>query len=161
MFACLAIVALAAALPLGARGADIPTTPFLRIETGMHGAAINGIAADATDRQLVTVSDDKTARIWSAGDGDLVATLRVPIGPGAEGGLYAVALSPSGKTIAVGGYSGISWDGGAEIISSTAPRGAGSAGSRSGREPTRSRISPSRPMASISRSRPTTGTVCA
>ena len=115
MFACLAIVALAAALPLGARGADIPTTPFLRIETGMHGAAINGIAADATDRQLVTVSDDKTARIWSAGDGDLVATLRVPIGPGAEGGLYAVALSPSGKTIAVGGYSGISWDGGAEI----------------------------------------------
>src|SRR5665213_2046370 len=104
----------AAAAPLAHAG-DIPTAPFLRIETGMHGAAINGLAVDAADGQLVTVSDDKTARIWSSTDGEPVETLRGPIGDGPEGGLYAVALSPSGKTIAVGGYTGICWDGGAAV----------------------------------------------
>jgi WD40 repeat protein len=108
-------VLLAALLPRAANSADIPTTPFLRIETGMHGGAINGIAVDAADRQLVTVSDDKTARIWSESDGELVATLRVPIADGPEGGLYAVTLSPSGKTIAVAGYTGLTWDHSASI----------------------------------------------
>ncbi|HXQ50350.1 MAG TPA: caspase family protein [Stellaceae bacterium] len=110
-----ALIVLAAVPAWGARAADIPTTPQLRIETGMHGGAINAIAVDAADKQIVTVSDDKTARIWSATDGDLVTTLRGPIGPGPEGGLYAVALSPSGKTIAVGGYTGIAWDNSAAI----------------------------------------------
>ncbi len=81
----------------------------------MHGAAINALAVDAADKQLVTVSDDKTARVWSTTDGSLVSTLRGPIDAGPEGGLYAVALSPSGKTIAVGGYTGITWDNSSEI----------------------------------------------
>jgi DNA-binding beta-propeller fold protein YncE len=98
-----------------ARSDEIPSSPFLRIETGMHGAAINGLAVDTADKELVTVSDDKTARVWSTTDGSLVSTLRGPIGAGPEGGLYAVALSPSGKTIAVGGYTGIAWDGSAGI----------------------------------------------
>ena len=106
---------LAAAAAPAAGAAAIPTAPVLRIETGMHGAAINGIAVDEADHELVTVSDDKTARIWSSATGALVATLRGPIGAGPEGGLYAVALSPSGKTIAVGGYTGLAWDGGAAI----------------------------------------------
>lgn len=95
--------------------AEIPVSPVLRIETGMHGAAVNGIAVDEADHQLVTVSDDKTVRLWSAADGELLATLRAAIGPGPEGGLYAATLSPSGKTIVVGGYTGISWDGSASI----------------------------------------------
>ncbi|HUZ75783.1 MAG TPA: caspase family protein [Stellaceae bacterium] len=98
-----------------AAAADIPTVPFLRIETGMHGAAINGIAVDEADQQIVTVSDDKTLRLWSETTGELLNTLRAPIGPGPEGGLYAAALSPSGKTIVAGGYTGITWDGSASI----------------------------------------------
>ena len=112
--ALIVVLLAAAAAPLAHAG-DIPTAPFLRIETGMHGAAINGLAVDAADSQLVTVSDDKTARIWSSTDGEPVETLRGPIGDGPEGGLYAVALSPSGKTIAVGGYTGIAWDGSAAL----------------------------------------------
>ena len=104
-----------ALLPASGMAAEIPTAPLLRIETGMHGAAINGIAVDQADQQLVTVSDDKTVRIWSTGNGQLLATGRGPIGRGPEGGLYAVALSPSGKTIAVGGYTGIAWDGSAAV----------------------------------------------
>ncbi|HZT51846.1 MAG TPA: hypothetical protein VFA22_07935, partial [Stellaceae bacterium] len=109
--ACFGLLAAAAA----ARAAEISVAPVLRIETGMHGAAINGIAADEADHQLVTVSDDKTARVWSATDGTLLTTIRAPVGPGAEGGLYAATLSPSGKTIVVGGYTGIDWDGSASI----------------------------------------------
>src|SRR5437867_9935537 len=110
---CLAF--LAGALPVAGRCADIPTAPILRIESGMHGASINGIAVDESHQQLVTVSDDKTVRIWSMADGQLVATARPPIGDGQEGALYAVTLSPSGETIAVAGYTGITWDGAAEI----------------------------------------------
>jgi WD40 repeat protein len=106
---------LALAAVTQARAAEIPTAPFLRIETGMHGAAINDIAVDEADKAVVTVSDDKTVRVWSATDGALLTTVRAPIGPGPEGGLYAVALSPSGKTIAVGGYTGITWDGSSSI----------------------------------------------
>jgi WD40 repeat protein len=111
----LLVIAAAFAASGRAGAADIPTAPFLRIETGMHGAAINGIAVDEADHEIVTVSDDKTLRLWSEASGDLVNTLRAPIGPGPEGGLYAAALSPSGKTIVTGGYTGITWDQGSSI----------------------------------------------
>jgi len=111
LFAALAAVSAACA-------ADIPTSPFLRIETGMHGASINAVAVaagDEKDAQLVTVSDDKTIRIWSLQDGALLRTARGPIGNGPEGALYAMALSPSGKTVAAAGYTGLTWNGSAEI----------------------------------------------
>ena len=94
----MALAAVAAVLPLRAGGAEIPTAPILRIETGMHGASINGIAVDQAHQQLVTVSDDKTVRIWSIADGQPVATARGPIGPGQEGALYAVdVLAGTGR----------------------------------------------------------------
>ena len=79
--------------------------PILRLETGTHGAAVRALAVDAKERLLLTVSDDKTARLWSAADGQALAVLRPPIGPGAEGRLFAGALSPDGNVAAVGGYS--------------------------------------------------------
>ena len=83
-----------------------PSTPFLRIETGMHTATIVGIDVDAAERFLVTASDDKTARVWDLHDGKLLQILRPPQGDGSEGMLYAAAISPDGNTIAVGGYTG-------------------------------------------------------
>src|SRR5205814_5091029 len=109
------LLVVAAVISVDALGAEISTAPILRIESGMHGASINGIAVDEAHQQLVTVSDDKTVRLWSMADGQLVATARAPIGDGQEGALYAVTLSPSGETIAVAGYTGITWDGAAEI----------------------------------------------
>jgi WD40 repeat protein len=109
------LVCLACFAAVGTRAAEIPTAPVLRIETGMDGAAVNGIAVDEASHQLVTVSDDKTLRVWSAVDGTLLTTVRAPTGPGPEGGLYAATLSPSGKTVVVGGYTGIAWDGSASI----------------------------------------------
>src|SRR5262249_14848799 len=53
--------------------------------------------------QVITVSADKTVRVWDAADGEPYRTFRLPIGPGDEGALYAAALSPDGKWLAVSG----------------------------------------------------------
>jgi WD domain, G-beta repeat len=88
-----------------------PTQPWLRPETRMHMAPIFGISADARRQLLLTVSYDKTARLWSLADGRLIRVLRPPIGSDFEGGLYTGALSPNGQIAAVGGQTGFAWDG--------------------------------------------------
>jgi WD40 repeat protein len=85
----------------------LPTEPVLRIETGQHGAGIWRIDTDAENRFAVTASDDKTVRVWSLPDGRLLRVLRLPLGFGHIGKAFAVAISPDGGTIAVGGYTGI------------------------------------------------------
>jgi len=98
--------------------AEPPADPILRIDPGMHTARINRIAVDARGRWLVTASLDKTARVWDLKTGQLQKVLRPPLGPGLEGMLYAVALSPDGATVAVGGWT--QFNGGTE---ETAPEG--------------------------------------
>ena len=88
---------------------EVPDSPILRIETGMHGAMINRIAIAAGGSEIITVSDDKTARRWSTKDGKALSVLRGPIGDGDEGALYAVAAA--GRLVAVGGRTGFAWDG--------------------------------------------------
>src|SRR5206468_467077 len=65
---------------------------------------------DAADRLIVTVSEDKTLRLWNAADGLLLRTIVPPTGKDDEGKLYAVAISPDGQTIATGGWTGFQWD---------------------------------------------------
>jgi WD40 repeat protein len=83
----------------------------LRIETGMHTAAIKRIGIDAQNRFLITGSYDKTVRVWELKTGTLLKTLRPPIGKGYEGRIFAVAISPDGRTVAAGGWTGFEWDG--------------------------------------------------
>ena len=78
------------------------TVPILRIEVGQHIGVINRAATDAHMQLLATVADDKTLRLWNLPEGTLYSTLRVPIGEQLKGALYAVALSPDGKTVEIG-----------------------------------------------------------
>ena len=78
--------------------------PQLRVEAGMHTAVARHVAVSSDGKRMVTASYDKTIRVWSLPDGRLENVFRIPIGEGFEGSIFAVALSPDGKTIAVGGW---------------------------------------------------------
>lgn len=104
--------------------AEPSVDPVLRIEAGTHTDIIKRIATDVTGRLVLTVSDDKTARLWSMGSNNggasmnpvmnagctLLRVFRPPIGAGFEGRLYCGALSPDGALAAVGGWTGYEWD---------------------------------------------------
>ena len=82
----------------------------MRLETGTHTAPIRAAATDAAGQMLATVSDDKTLRLWILPTGEPVRVLRPQIGGGAEGELKAVALSPDGRYVVTGGWTGFAWE---------------------------------------------------
>ncbi|WP_426958734.1 caspase family protein [Muricoccus radiodurans] len=107
----LAVLAGGQAPPPTGQGANGPSaTPVLRVEAGGHTAPVNRLAIDASGRLLATVADDKTLRLWSLPDGGARSVLRPPIGPGQEGELYAVALTPDGSRVFAAGFTGRGWD---------------------------------------------------
>ena len=84
--------------------------PVLRVAADMHTAAVKSIAVDAGGRLVLTVSDDKTARLWAMDAGKaatpsakLLRVLRPWMGDGLEGKLLACALNPAGTLAAVSG----------------------------------------------------------
>lgn len=92
-----------------ASAAELPKEPQLRIDGGMHTAMIRRLDVSADGKFLVTASEDKTARVWSLPDGRLLKTLRLPVAPGDVGKVNAVAISPDGKLIAVGGWDDVDY----------------------------------------------------
>lgn len=92
------------------KAVEPPSEPILRIENGMHTAAIRRIGIDAENRYLVAGSDDKTVRVWDLSTGRLIKILRIPVGDGHEGTVFAVAMSPDGRTIACAEWTGWQWD---------------------------------------------------
>ena len=77
--------------------------PIFHIEMGMHTSIISSIGVDAHNQFIVTGSQDKTVRLWELSTGRLLKIFRPPIGKGPVGMIFAVAISPDGKTIACGG----------------------------------------------------------
>ncbi len=94
LLACLLFTTIARAQPAP------DATLYLRVETGVHEADINHIAL-LPDGSIVSVSDDKTARIWSPDRLDPRGVIHSPIGEADDGALYAVAANQ--KLLAVAG----------------------------------------------------------
>ena len=90
--------------------AEPPQQPFLRVEAEAHIAPVARLATDATGSVLATVSDDKTLRLWNLPDGTPRLVIRPPMGPDAEGELYAVAMTPDGARVAAAGFTARSWE---------------------------------------------------
>jgi WD40 repeat protein len=69
-----------------------------------HSAKIHNVVFSPDGHQIISVSEDKTIRIWSAETGEMLKKFESQIGEGPEGMFYASALSPDGKLLAVAGY---------------------------------------------------------
>ena len=107
---CLLLLVVAPSLVSNTWAAEPTPQPLPQLETGMHTAPIKRIATDAKGRWAVTVSSDKTARVWEIASSSQLVVLRPPQDLGNEGDLSAVALSPDGAVVAVGGWTGWDWD---------------------------------------------------
>jgi hypothetical protein len=79
--------------------------PMLALETGFHMAPIRQAVLEGT-HGLVTAGEDKTIRVWDLQGLALRRVIRPPQGPGETGKIYALALSPDGRTLACGGFTG-------------------------------------------------------
>lgn len=99
-------IALAAACAAGSAVAGLAQVPsyFLDLDTGGHRATIRDVDVSADGAVIVSAADDKTVRVWDWQSGETTSILRGQIGPGNEGLVNAVALSPDGTKVAVGGY---------------------------------------------------------
>ncbi len=115
MLAAALLLSWPALLSQPALAADPPPDPVLRIEAGGHTGSVPRMALDRSGRVLATAGFDKTVRLWAVEDrgrpdhGQL-AVLRPPIGPGAEGEIYAVAITPDARRVFAAGATGGLWN---------------------------------------------------
>lgn len=89
----------------GCLAADSGAGLSLRLETGMHGAAIRALSLDVAGRFAVTAADDKSARVWDVATGSLLSVFRPPSAPGNNGKLFAVSMTADGSLYATAGWS--------------------------------------------------------
>ena len=80
--------------------------PRLVIESGGHLSTIRFVAFTRDGKYLVSAGQDKVVRVWDVNTGQVVRVLRGQIGEGHVGKLYAAALSPDNRYLAVAGWLG-------------------------------------------------------
>ena len=78
--------------------------PKIVIDSKGHSARISNIHYSADGANLITISEDKTIKIWDVASGKMITKYESQIGDGPQGMFYASALSPDGKVLAVAGY---------------------------------------------------------
>ena len=77
--------------------------PILILDTGGHMALVRNVIFTADGKRLISAGDDKAIRIWNVETAETERLIRGEIGEGEDGKILAMALSPDGKTLAVGG----------------------------------------------------------
>ncbi len=97
------LVATLGARPVEQARAEPKEVPILQLDTGGHMAPIRGLAFTPDGKFIVSAGEDKAIRIWDWRAGKTVRTIRGQSGPGQEGKILAMALSPDGRWLAVGG----------------------------------------------------------
>ena len=98
------IALLVAGSGLGSVLAQTETEAILQLDTGGHKAIIRDLLVTSDKRYLVSASDDKSIRVWDTGSKKEVRKILGRIGAGAEGMIFAIALTPDDQILAVGGF---------------------------------------------------------
>lgn len=80
------------------------TQTFLKLDTKAHMGLIRDVLVTKDKKYLISASEDKTIRIWNIKNRKEAAKILGEIGPGHQGKIFAIALSPDDKYLAVGGY---------------------------------------------------------
>jgi WD40 repeat protein len=78
---------------------------YLAINPDGHKSTIRAMVFD-NDDNIITAGSDKTVKVWDSKRGHIIKEFRGQIGPGSEGMIYAMDLSPNQKYLAVGGWFG-------------------------------------------------------
>jgi len=78
--------------------------PRIVINPAGHSGKIYNILFTPDGEKIISISEDKTIRIWDARTSELIDKFESEIGTGYEGMLYASSISPDGKYLAVSGY---------------------------------------------------------
>ncbi|MGI9522548.1 MAG: Ig-like domain-containing protein [Hyphomicrobiaceae bacterium] len=76
------------------------------LKTAGHLAPVWSLAFTPDGEELVSAGDDKVVRVWSLQKAKTVRLIRAEAGPANHGKIYALALSPNGHWLAVGGSLG-------------------------------------------------------
>ena len=96
---CIQVMLISPAL---ARSSAAESAPILQIDSGGHGSMIRDIVFTRDGKYLVSTGEDKLVRVWDIATQKTVRTLRGQVGEGNEGKIYAMALSPDNRWLAVG-----------------------------------------------------------
>ena len=78
--------------------------PRIVINPKGHSAKINKILYTPDGEKIISISEDKTIRLWNSENGELINKFESQIGDGYDGMFYSAAISPNGKLLAVAGY---------------------------------------------------------
>src|SRR5688500_14240390 len=82
----------------------IAQAPKIVVNPLGHSAKIHNVLFTPDGHQVVSVSEDKTIRLWNTETGEMIKKFESQIGEGPERMFYASALSPDGKLLAAAGY---------------------------------------------------------
>ena len=85
-------------------GALADSDLVFKLDTGGHTSEITAITFTPDGREVVSAGKDKVVRVWDLATAQTRRTIRGQIGRGAEGEIAAMALSPDGRWLAVGGW---------------------------------------------------------
>lgn len=81
------------------------SAPRVVINSMGHSAKVQNLNFTPDGQKIISVSEDKTVRVWNAHTGEMLKKFESEIGDGSKGMFYASDVSPDGSLLAVAGYT--------------------------------------------------------